>query len=122
MIPDFQLLRKRSKNLKIQKKPYFAMSEEYINLREKLSWYNLIDMVFYPLYILFTEFTPMCVFGLLRGIQKWVEFIRYIELEQEVFNWGILVKGLGGPWISTNNGKYHPYVYADGMERIVGSA
>jgi hypothetical protein len=35
-----------------------------------------------------------------------------------VREWTNIVRAVGGPFISTNDAKYHIYVYADGMQEF----
>lgn len=53
-----------------------------------------------------------------KTISKWHQYLRYIELKYETNEWKAIVQSIGGPFISTNDDKYHVYVYADGMQRL----
>lgn len=125
MIPSLQKIKKKSKP--IEQKPYFSLTEEYLELKKKfeVSYFELfllfVDML-YPLYIFYQillgEHSIMFVFALTKSYQVWGDLFRYLYLQEEIESWIFYVKCLGGPWISTNNSDYHLFVYADAMERI----
>jgi len=131
MIPTTKHLRKKIKKLKLQieKKPYFSLVQEYIELEKKFSkpWLDLIpliiEMLLYPLYILYLfiqgDFSPFSLISLIKTYELWMEYFRFRDLKQELDSWILLIKKVGGPWISTNDSTYHWYVYADAMERLV---
>ena len=131
MIPTTKHLRKKIKKLKLQieKKPYFSLVQEYIELEKKFSkpWLDLIpliiEMLLYPLYILYLfsqgDFSPFSLISLIKTYELWMEYLRFRDLKQELDSWIPLIKKVGGPWISTNDSVYHWYVYADAMERLV---
>ena len=115
----------------LNKKNYFKIADEFVTLHqlfktetffEKFNFW--IDLVIYPLYtlisILFFKqdlgiFTMMSVH---KTVSKWQQYLRYIELKFETDEWKAIVQSVGGPFISTNDDKYHIYVYADGMQRL----
>jgi len=129
MLPEWKTLKKKSKKIQIPNEPYFALSEEYVDLKEKFicegfidNAYLWFDMVFYPIYIVvqlcMLNFSPMYVMSLVKTYQLWIDWFRLQELEKKVESWRDTVRSLGGPWISSNNPDLHVFVYADGMERI----
>jgi hypothetical protein len=130
MLPEWKDLRKKTRKLKIEKEPYFELAEEYLELSEKFytktlldTFGLLMDMVLYPLYILYQvcmmDFSPMYVLALVKTYQLWIDWLRLRILQEKVDKWTETVQNVGGPWISVNNPSYHVYVYADGMERIL---
>ena len=131
MIPTTKQLRKKIKKLKlkVEKKPYFSLVQEYIELEKKFlkPWLDLlpllIEMILYPLFILYQfiqgEFSPFSVLSLVKTYESWMEYFEYRRLKVELDSWIPVVKKVGGPWISTNDSVYHWYVYADAMERLV---
>jgi hypothetical protein len=86
-----------------------------------MSW---VDMVISPIITLVMAlyygeapsiFTMM---GLYKTASMWNDWIYFQLLKNEIHEWTQIVQSIGGPFISTNDPKYHPYVYADGMHRI----
>jgi hypothetical protein len=61
----------------------------------------------------------MDVFPLVKCWQLWKQLFRYQELLAEVWYWKLVVRLVGGPWISTNDPDYHNFVYADAMTRLM---
>jgi len=128
MIPTLRKIKKLAKNIQIEKKEYFSLTEEFLILKKKFeqTFFELIPIIFemiYPLYILYRltqqDYSIFYFFGLVKGYNLWFEYFRYCELKEEIRSWILVVKKVGGPWISTNDSDYHLYVYADSMERIL---
>jgi hypothetical protein len=131
MIPTAKQLRKKIKKLKVkvEKKPYFSLVQEYIELEKKFlrPWLELfplcVEMILYPLYILYLfiqgDFSPLSMLSLIKTYETWMEYFEYRRLKVELHSYITIVKKVGGPWISTNDSTYHWYVYADAMERLV---
>jgi len=130
MLPEWRELRKRSKKVLIERVPYFALAEEFTQLKKKFRCDTILDtfilwfdMVLYPLYIVYQlcmlDLSPMYVFALIKTYQLWIDWFRLAELQAHVDRWVITVKGLGGPWIACNDPVQHVFVYADGMERAL---
>ena len=131
MIPTNKQLKKKIKKNKIhiEKKPYFSLVREYLELEEKFSkdYIELIplflEMIAYPLYVLYQlikgDYSPFHLLTILKTYELWSNYFRYCELQTELKTWIPTVKKIGGPWISTNDSKYHWFVYADAMERMV---
>ena len=112
-------------------KNYFAIAEEFVELEQlfkndtlfkKLNFW--VDMIIYPLSVIISIiyfgqtmgiFTVMTIH---KTISKWQQYLRYLHLKYEIDEWRLVVKSIGGPFISTNDDKYHVYVYADGMQRL----
>lgn len=117
--------------LVLNKKKYFSTAEEYVGLQqlfqketvlEKLS--IVFDMVIYPLFTLGSiilynqEIGLLTVLSIQKTVSIWFNWIRYMELSQEINEWKNIVRSIGGPFISCNDPTYHVYVYADGMQRL----
>jgi hypothetical protein len=49
--------------------------------------------------------------------KAWSEWIEYQELRFSVQRMYLLTMAVGGPFISTNDPEYQPYVYADAVVR-----
>jgi hypothetical protein len=129
MLPEWKDLRKKARKVTVPDDGYFALSEEYVELKKKFHCeelmdmlYSWFDMVFYPIYIVIRlcmlDFSAMYVLTLVKTYQLWMDWLRLQELERKVDSWRSTVRSLGGPWISSNTPDLHVFVYADGMERI----
>ena len=129
MIPEWKQIRKRAKNLEVLNEPYFALANEYVELKAKFicedileTIYLWFDMLFYPIYIVIRlcmrDFSVTYIFALTKTYQLWLDWLRLQEIEAKVDYWKLVVRSIGGPWISSNNPDLHVFVYADGMERI----
>lgn len=115
-------------------KNYFELAEELVQLEQlfknetlfkKLSFW--IDMVIYPISIIVSilyfgqNMGIFTIVSIYKAISKWQQYLRYLELKYDVDEWKSVVDSIGGPFISTNDDKYHVYVYADGMQRLYNS-
>ena len=131
MIPKDKVLRKKCRLLKkqLQEEEYFVIVYEYIDLKEKFELDDyldfamlLVDMLFYPLYVVYKlilmECSPLDILSLTRTYELWIDYFRYRKLKFKVQEWKSIVQLVSGPWISSNNPKYHDLVYADAMTRI----
>lgn len=108
---------------------YFADAEEYIQLNqlfktetfyEKLSVFmkligNLLVSILWKSQALSMAFTVY------RMVDDWKQYVRYCILQKRLREWKEIVRSVGGPFISTNDETYQPYVYADGMQRLHSS-
>lgn len=113
----------------LNKKNYFAIADEYIKLKqlfktdtfyEKLGLFmKLIGSLI--LSLLWKSSSLSLCFTLYRTIEDWKLYIRYLEMKHDITTWKTLVKNMGGPFISTNDETYYPYIYADGMQRLHNS-
>ena len=131
MIPTKKQLKKKIKKEKItiEKKPYFSLVKEFLELQNKFTkpYFEMLPLIFemivYPIYVVYQcimgDFSPFYIISLVKAYESWLEYFRFIELQKEIYSWIPIVKKVGGPWISTNNGDYHLYVYADAMERML---
>ena len=129
MIPEWKQIRKRAKNLEVPNEAYFALADEYVELKAKFvcednleTIYLWFDMLLYPIYIVIRlcmqDFSVTYIFALTKTYQLWFDWFRLQEIEAKVDYWKLVVRSIGGPWISCNNPDLHVFVYADGMERI----
>jgi len=126
MIPDSSLIKKMNQGLHISQKPYFELAHEYLGLRTVFLPNDLIDLgvlifdlILYPVWIIFSgEPSLMDMFPLMKCGQLWRDLFRFQELSTEVWYWKLVVRLVGGPWISTNDPDYHTLVYADAMTRL----
>jgi hypothetical protein len=129
MIPEWKQIRKRAKNLEVPNEPYFALADEYVELKAKFVCEDIIetiylwaDMLLYPIYITIRlcmqDFSITYIFALTKTYQLWFDWLRLQELEAKFEYWKLIIRRMGGPWISSNNPDFHIFVYADGMERI----
>ena len=107
-------------------KKYFVDAERYIELSQtfaQVSWWTLLDM-FFPLatilHCVLTKSFPdfLFVLGLYKSLKLWAEWFEYRTLKRQMGEWREIVDAVGGPYIATNNPKYLPYVFADGMQRL----
>jgi hypothetical protein len=136
MIPTESQLRKRVNSLVggyflLNSHSFFEVAEEFVELQKKFIKDTLyerlflwIDMVVSPIMAIAacyindempTTFTGLAIY---KSISLWYEWVRFLILAHEVRDWTQIVRSVGGPFISTNDGDYHVYVYADGMERL----
>jgi hypothetical protein len=115
----------------LNKKDYFKIADEFVTLHQLFKTETLlekfnfwIDLVIYPLYSLISilffkqELGIFTVMSTHKTVTKWQQYLRYMELKSETDEWKRMVQSVGGPFISTNDDKYHVYVYADGMQRL----
>ena len=115
----------------LNKKNYFKIADEFVTLHQLFKTETLlekfnfwIDLVIYPLYSLISilffkqELGIFTVMSTHKTVTKWQQYLRYMELKSETDEWKRMVQSVGGPFISTNDDKYHVYVYADGMQRL----
>jgi len=107
----------------------FKAADRYIVLRDicipreftkKIQRIN--DMILMPLITLFLFFTgTVDVFVVLSSgmtmYRSWSEWNEYTELRFEMQRFRIRMAQVGGPFITTNNPKYMPYVWADAVVR-----
>jgi hypothetical protein len=111
---------------------YFEVAEEFLRLQTlfvKESMFEVImqwfEMVISPLLTLFFSWwKPPSVFSMMtiqKSIDLWINWYKFRELGGVIRKWTNIVRSVNGPFISTNHGKYHVYVYADGMQRIRNS-
>jgi hypothetical protein len=128
MIPTNKQLRKVSTNLIFEDEDYFSLCYEYSEL-EKIFIGDLfnslslfMDMILYPIYMIYQlctmNISPLDILSVMKCYELWKQWIRYENLKTKLFEWKLIVRSLGGPWISSSDPSYHSLVYADGMTRI----
>ena len=108
-------------------KNYFEMANELVDLRTQFDYLTLAMEGILPMLFVVWELwvsTSPSYFTLVSSLYKicaliW-RFARRWYLEREVRAWKKYVSSMGGPFISTNDPKYQPFVYADGMLRALG--
>ena len=129
MLPEWKHLRRLSSRIDLPQENYFVMADEYVDLNTKfveegfMDTLNIwIDMVLYPLYIIIRlcmgDMSPMYILSMVKTYQMWFDWFRLETLKMHIDHWKLIVRSLGGPWISSNDAEFHVFVYADGMERI----
>jgi hypothetical protein len=111
-------------------KSSFAMAERYIQLRKKYapkSWADTIvrinEMILTPLitifYILLNGSDFMTVVpAMFSTYQVWSGFIEFCQLRHWLQITYLKTMLIGGPFITTNDPEYLPYVYADAVTRL----
>lgn len=109
----------------------FQVAERYIQLRKTCapeSWAETLtlvsDMILMPLIIIFLSFLqiadPMTIITTgLKARQVWMDYTEYIELRFQVQSMLVYCQSVGGPFITTNNPVYMPYVFADAVQRKI---
>ena len=112
-------------------KNYFQIADEYVSLQTVFlrdTWLESIELWIEMIV------TPLIMFGMailnqsmpdmfqLMSLQKcaqlWKDWFRMRELKQEIHMWIETIRSIGGPFIASNDAKYHVFVYADGMQRL----
>jgi hypothetical protein len=136
MIPSTGDIKKRLQpeqtlHFLMNKENYFEVAEEFLQLQTIFIKHTLLDKI--SLWIellisptimfllwLYTKQPPsfFAIMGLYKTVELWQKWFRFRELAIGVREWTNIVRAIGGPFISTNDAKYHIYVYADGMQRI----
>ena len=123
-----------NRHIILNNEDYFAIADEFSMLQdlfkqntlfEKISF--LVDMILYPLInicsVLFfkEDLGALTIISIHKTVLKWEQYLHYLKLKSDTDTWKQLVKNIGGPFISTNDEKYHMYVYADAMQRSKNS-
>lgn len=110
-------------------KRFFVDADEFVDLSDqfsKPSWWTYLDL-FFPFILvgccIFTKTLPdfMALFSLYKSFMTWFDWIRYTQLRNQFDEWFQIVDATGGPFITSNDPKYDPYVIADGMQRLYDS-
>ena len=107
-------------------KRYFVEADEFIELAKtfaETSWWTMLDMVFPVIglvHCVMAKSLPDIFFFLnvYKSMKLWIQWFRYRELKHQINEWREIVNAVGGPYISTNDPTYLPYVFADGMQRL----
>lgn len=107
----------------------FETAERYIQLRTICappSWQSTMrrinDMILMPVMLLFYicmgQFDPMFLIpNALSSYTAWKDWVEYSELRFAVQRMYLHTMKVGGPFITTNNSDYLPYVFADAVVR-----
>ena len=107
----------------------FRDAERYIQLKKTCapeSWADSInrmnDMILMPIIVIFLFILKKADVFLIastvaRTYQVWKDFVEYTHLRFEVQKMLMHTKLVGGPFITTNDPRYLPYVFADAVAR-----
>ncbi len=110
-------------------KKYFVEADEFVELAKtfmSISWWTILDMLF-PIvgivHCIVTKSLPDIFFilSVYKSVQLWIQLFRFYALKRQIIEWREIVNATGGPFISTNDPTYLPYVFADGMQRLQNS-
>lgn len=136
MIPANSELKKRLRpeqtvHFVLYPQNYFEIAEDFIRLSnlfvketlfEKAGlWVEMIVSPMITICMAVFSFQPpgfLSMISLQKCFQLWVDWFEFRRLALVVREWTSIVRSVGGPFISTNDAKFHVYVYADGMQRI----
>ena len=113
---------------------FFQKAEEFVVLQQRFIKESLFDkimlwfdMVISPILTLISCIVSgelpsvFTILGIHKLFSTWLDWFYFKSLASEIQEWRRLVKGVNGPFISTNDPLYHVFVYADGMERLRSS-
>ena len=127
-------MQKIAHHLILNKTDYFSDAAKFVELQELFVVDSIFDkaqlwlnMLIYPLLtvisVLFygSEASIFSVFEFYKCATLWSQWFQFRELVQRVSKWSKLVHFIGGPFISTNDARYHVFIYADGMQRLENS-
>lgn len=82
------------------------------------------EMIIMPLIALFMFFSSLDLFTLastgLTAYRVWMEYIEFTDLSFMMQRMRLRMGQVGGPFITTNDPKYMPYVWADAVVRYEG--
>ena len=104
---------------------FFARAEEYIQLTQRFKTETYSETLSLCM-TLGGELVLSCLMKasgmslalvLYKTCMAWIEYIRYLGLRADIAAWRAFIHANGGPYISTNDETYLPYVYADAMQR-----
>jgi len=110
-------------------KKYFVEADEFVELAKtfvNISWWTILDMLF-PIvgivHCIVTKSSPDIFFilSVYKSVHLWIQLFRFYALKRQINEWREIVNATGGPFISTNDPKYLPYVFSDGMQRLQNS-
>ena len=106
----------------------FKDADRYVTLRDKCmptSWVpklqRINDMIIMPLIALFYFFNSgefiMALSTMMTAYRVWKDWIEFTELQFSMQRMRLRMAQVGGPFITTNDPKYMPYVWADAVVR-----
>lgn len=139
MIPESSEIKKRLTSEQtiyfvLYPQDYFQNAEEFVRLsnifvkeslfEKVMLWFEMVISPLMTICMSWYSNTPpsfLSSLSLQKCIQTWYDWFEFRRLAAEVREWTNIVRSVGGPFISTNDAKYHVYVYADGMQRINNS-
>ena len=110
-------------------KTAFQTAERYIQLTkvwETDEWVPLIkhinEMILMPLIAFFSYCAGysdilFCLSSFVGAMSAWTEYAEFVELTFVMQRMELQARRVGGPFISTNDPTYMPYVWADAVTR-----
>jgi hypothetical protein len=110
-------------------KTAFQTAERYIqlsNVWETGEWVPLIkhinEMILMPLIAFFSysvgySDVMFCLTTAVGAMNAWSDYTEFIELKFAMQRMELQARRIGGPFISTNDPTYMPYVWADAVTR-----
>ena len=113
----------------IETQTAFQTAERYIQLCrvwESGEWVPLIkninEMILMPLIAFFSYSVGysdilFCLTTFASAMNAWSEYAQFIELKFAMQRMELQARRVGGPFISTNDPTYMPYVWADAVTR-----
>ena len=113
----------------IETQTAFQSAERYIQLTkvwDSGEWVPLIkhinEMILMPLIAFFCYFIGysdimFCLSTAVSAMNAWAEFTEFVELKFMMQRMELQARRVGGPFISTNDPTYMPYVWADAVTR-----
>ena len=111
-------------------KTAFQTAERYIQLTkvwETDEWVPLIkhinEMILMPLIAFFSYCAGysdirFCLSTFVGATSAWTEYAEFVELKFVMQRMELQARRVGGPFISTNDPTYMPYVWADAVTRL----
>ncbi len=111
-------------------KTAFQTAERYIQLTkvwETDEWVPLIkhinEMILMPLIAFFSYCVGysdimFCLSTFVGATSAWTEYAEFVELKFVMQRMELQARRVGGPFISTNDPTYMPYVWADAVTRL----
>lgn len=139
MIPSNKDVRKRLQinntyYVVMNNENYFEVAEEFVRLQSLfikdslleiiMQWFEMVISPLLTFFISWYTSEPPSIFSLMsiqKSIDLWISWYKFQELGKTIREWRTIVRSINGPFISTNNAKYHVFVYADAMQRIRNS-
>jgi hypothetical protein len=109
----------------------FKAADRFIVLRDICTPQTMIarfqrinEMIIMPLIALFMFFNSFDIFTFastgVSAYRAWMEWIEFTDLSFRMQTMRLRMAQVGGPFITTNDPKYMPYVWADAVVRYEG--